>query len=632
MSKIHVLEPAIANKIAAGEVVERPGSVVKELVENSMDAGSARIDVEIEEGGKNLIRVTDDGVGMDIGDLPLAFASHATSKLEKPEDLFAISTLGFRGEALASIGSVSQARIVSRPRGQETGAEIECRGGEIGEPRVCGASPGTLVEVRHLFTNVPVRRKFLKSTASETAAITEMMTRMALAFPGVHFRFLSNGKEVFHCPPSDRLERVRHFYGKELADSLLLLESRSPELHLEGYASLPALHRANRAWQLLFLNGRFIQDRSISHAMNEAYRGLLPEGRFPVLFLFLEMDPAEVDVNAHPTKIEVRFRNTWSLYGRVLSAVRHRLLSEEKVAALRVDPQPALFLDTVGGGATEGRSNPSTLAFPPPGVARPTTAAPPDAPPADGTGSARPAGPADAAAASDRPPASGGPTSRRDFPSDRPPRGREAAQAGPEPPSPPQDWDPSAGPFLQIHNSYIVVQSPEGFVVIDQHALHERILYSELLEKVRAKRMDTQPLLLPEPVELTPKELALARELTATLRELGLEIEEFGPRSVLIQSVPSFLESARAAHVLHDLFSELSEGERPRSLEKLRERILATMACKGAIKFGQALKPDEIASLLQRSRQIPESIACAHGRPTRLAVNLKELDRQFGRK
>ena len=652
MPKIKVLEPAIANKIAAGEVVERPSSVVKELIENCIDAGASRIDVEIEEGGKKLIRITDDGIGMEADDLPLAFASHATSKLLQPEDLFSIGTMGFRGEALASIGSVSQAKIVSRQRSGDAGSELECRGGEIGQVKACGASEGTAIEVRNLFYNVPVRRKFLKSTASETASISDILTRMALAFPGVHFLFSSNGKEVFNSPPSSRQERITTFYGKDLSDDLLEISCETPELTIQGFVTLPANNRANRSWQLLFLNGRSIQDRSLSHAMNEAYRGLMPERRFPIMFLFLEMDPSEVDVNAHPTKIEVRFRSGWSLYGRLLNVIRQRLLSEERVAALNIDQNQPLFerTGTAGAGGGEiapgdphsgplqegerGRSGPSQQDRPQEGVGTQSGAG-------SISGSEEMLGhidshsqPADAFSLKSSP-------AQRALGFRVPPATLQEHDATPVPtatspivpPSPPSvDFSKLEGrPFMQLHDSYIVVETEDGFIVVDQHALHERILYSELYEKLQRERLESQQLLLPEPVDLTPKEIALIRELKPALQDLGLEIEEFGRGGAVIQAVPAFLKSASAGRLLHDILSEMAEGESARSLENIRERILATMACKAAIKFGDPLQPGEIEALLRKSKDVPESIACPHGRPTRLSVELKDLDRQFGR-
>lgn len=616
MPKIQVLPPAIANRIAAGEVVERPSSVVKELVENSLDAGASRLEVEIEEGGKNLIRIADDGIGIEVEDLPLCFASHATSKLKCPEDLFSISTLGFRGEALASIGSVSQAKIISRYRGEDAGAEIECLGGEIGEVKARGASQGTQIEIRNLFFNVPVRRKFLKSTASETASITDTLTKMSLAYPGVHFKLNSNGKEVFNTPPSTRIKRISTFFGRDLIESLLEIENKTPELTVEGFVALPAVNRANRTWQYLFLNGRYIQDKSISHAMNEAYRGLMMERRFPIMFLFLEMDPSEVDVNAHPTKIEVRFRSEWSLYGRILNAVRQRLLADGKVAALKIDPQENLF----------GPQKTSDLPAPVQKRAEAPLDKTMDLFPSreGGSGKGTPSVPRRENEKSYSPQESHKPEPFHAPPSDLVSRYR---------PDQTSQHRPADGPIIciQIHDSYIVQETADGFIVIDQHALHERILFCEIRDKAAAGKVESQRLLLPEPVELTPKELAIVREVEPALKQLGLEVEEFGRNSVVVQAVPAFLKTVNVGRVLHDLLSELAEGNRPRSLEKIRERILATMACKAAVKFGDRLKQEEIVSLIERSAELPETIACPHGRPTKLAVNLKDLERQFGR-
>jgi DNA mismatch repair protein MutL len=479
------------------------------------------------------------------------------------------------------------------------------------------------------------------------------------------------------------------FYGRDLAESLVEIDSRSPEVTLQGHAALPATNRANRTWQLLFLNGRFIQDKSVNHAMNEAYRGLIQEHRFPIVFLFLEMSPSEVDVNVHPTKLEVRFRSGYNLYGRVIGCIRSALLADERVARLEVDAQPTLFNtspscrpdgdqrpeEPVGGSPVV----PAASAGRPAGPERRPDAAHPSAPGSRERERPGPSGAAVNARRSPRMPGSGGapqvPSSafRRHFP--LPPAEGAAsasapgsAQAGATEPltgpshevparvPPPQaaavtpresfgsadhtprqrELDGTLGPghppqFVQIHNAYIVQETSEGFIVVDQHALHERILYWELTQKAQQQQMETQRLLLPEPVDVTPKELAMARELRPVLKELGLEVEEFGRSSLVIQSVPSFLRDANPSQLLHDILSELGEGERPRSLERIREHILSTMACRGAVRFGDRLTADQIASLLERAARIPESVSCAHGRPTRLSVSLKDLGRQFGR-
>src|SRR5262245_23649257 len=336
MARIRQLPLSVVTKIAAGEVIERPASVVKELLENSVDAGSTRIDIDIEQGGAELIRVVDDGCGIEPDDLPLAFASHATSKLNDADDLFRIRTLGFRGEALASIGGVAQVTLQSRAAGQPVGAEVTCDAGNPFAVKAWNGSPGTRIQVRHLFFNTPVRRKFLRSPATEVGHISEMVIRLALAHPTLHLTLRHNGKLVHEVPgTAGVLERIGVFFGTEVRDALCSVEAKQADVVLRGFIADPACERGNAKLQYLFLNGRWIRDRSLSHALQEAYRGLVMAGRYPVAFLFLELPPEQVDVNVHPTKAEVRFRDGHAVYHLVLSTLRERLRGESLTARLR---------------------------------------------------------------------------------------------------------------------------------------------------------------------------------------------------------------------------------------------------------------------------------------------------------
>ncbi|GIW78684.1 MAG: hypothetical protein KatS3mg105_0491 [Gemmatales bacterium] len=336
MPRIQQLPPSVITKIAAGEVIERPASVVKELLENSVDAGASRIDIDIEEGGSELIRVVDDGHGIEPDDLPLAFASHATSKLQSADDLFSIRTLGFRGEALASIGGVSQTTLQSRVRNAPHGAEISCRGGELSPPRAWNGAPGTRIEVRHLFFNTPVRRKFLRTPATELGHIDEVVVRLALARPDLHLRLAHNGKKIYDLAGNmGLLERIALFFGPQLREQLYSIEAQQGPIRLHGFIADPACDRGNAKMQYLFLNGRWIRDRSLGHAVQEAYRGLLMHGRYAVAFLFLDLPAELVDVNVHPTKIEVRFREAQTVYHLLLSTIRERLRRQDLTAKLK---------------------------------------------------------------------------------------------------------------------------------------------------------------------------------------------------------------------------------------------------------------------------------------------------------
>ncbi|MEE9200533.1 MAG: DNA mismatch repair endonuclease MutL, partial [Candidatus Brocadiales bacterium] len=431
MSRIQVLPPDVARKISAGEVIERPSSVVKELVENSIDAGSTRIDVELVEGGKTLIRVADDGVGITSEDLAKIFLKHATSKIATVEDLEAIGTMGFRGEALASIGAVSMARIVSCARGADQGAEIEVKGGDRGKHKYVGAPEGTLVEVKELFYNIPVRRKFLKSTPAEMSHISEVLTRLALSHPEVHFMFSHNGREVFNLPSAPSLkERITGYYGDELAGDLIAINSREKDLEVTGYALAPTHFRTNTRMQFVFLNGRSIRDSALTHAINNAYRTLLPPGRFPVVFLLLNIDPSYVDVNVHPTKLEVRFRESSKVYGQVLHGIKKALDQF----------QPGL-------AAPSTRSGTDTA----PGTSQRAAGLSPETPGSRGAKGATGAG-----------------------------AFTPLLQKTPAVTTRGEMTGPGFGRFLQLHSTYIVEETQKGINIIDQHALHEAILYREI--------------------------------------------------------------------------------------------------------------------------------------------------------
>ncbi|MFL5330370.1 MAG: DNA mismatch repair endonuclease MutL [Gemmataceae bacterium] len=600
MPRIRQLPPNVVTKIAAGEVIERPASVVKELLENAIDAGATRVEIELEQGGAETIRVIDDGAGIEPEDLPLAFASHATSKLETADDLFRVGTLGFRGEALASIGGVSRVRLQSRTRDRVVGAELTCDGGELSATKPWNGGFGTRIEVRHLFFNTPVRRKFLKQIATEVGHIAETVTRLALAKSGLHIVLRHNGKLVVEVPGSASLrDRIGLYFGSDVSNSLYELEASQGPTRLTGFVADPACDRGNPKLQYLFVNGRWIRDRSLGHALQEGYRGLLLTGRYAVAFLFVDLPADQVDVNVHPTKAEVRFRESSTLYHLVLTAVRERLRKADLTPRL-VLPEPAGWPvivprgqpslaapSALAGRASDGGQNlgPTRgLGFPP--VSHPANETEPG---------------------------------RERLPWESPP----ATLAPPLPLSEPR--------AIQLHDAYLVVETSEGMLVIDQHALHERILFEQLRRRLAQGELERQRLLIPEPIELTADQSARVLESKSDLAELGLEVADFGGGTVLLASYPAILERVAPADLFKDVVDRLMAKDRPPTRDQLLEHLLATMACRAAVKAGDRLTAEEIASLIAQRELAENTHHCPHGRPTSLVFTRKELDKQFRR-
>jgi DNA mismatch repair protein MutL len=629
MADIRQLPPSVVNKIAAGEVIERPASVIKELVENSIDAGATRIDISVQEGGSALVRVADNGSGIHPDQLLLAVASHATSKIHTADDLFRVGTLGFRGEALASIAEVSRLVIRSRQASSDSGAELEVVAGIPGQVVPCGSPVGTTIEVHNLFFNTPVRRKFLRSTQTEIGHATEAFTRIALAAPGVHFTLRHNDRAVYDLAPSDQWRaRIAAFFGQDLADNLIAVDSRDGQVHLAGYVANPSHSRSHPRMQYLFLNGRHIRDRSLQHALGEAYRGLLLTGRYPIAFLAIELPADAVDVNVHPTKLEVRFQDSGRLYSQLLGTLRTRFLTTDLTARLQPvadasaeahDPRKTEQLrqelvDWAKGQLPGGAAEPSAGAdFAPEGV------------PAWDSTPARPThAPLELNRLDRRWPAPPGTSPRFTERDSRP------AEPGDPRPAPHVPW-PAAPPALQVHNRYLIAESEDGVVVIDQHALHERILYEELRTKVAAGAMEAQSLLVPEPVDLAGAEAAAVLEQQDLLAQLGVKIEPFGGNTVLVVSYPAMLATLNPAEVLRDLVDRLLSGGKSPEPADLLDDLLHMIACKAAIKAGDRLTPTEIAALLQQRHLAHDSHHCPHGRPAALVFTREELDKQFKR-
>ena len=647
MGLIRELSASVVNQIAAGEVVERPSSVVKELLENAIDAGAARVELTVERGGKDLVRVADDGTGIGRDDLPLAFRPHATSKLTDASDLHRVRTLGFRGEALAAIAEVSRTRCQTRTADSDAGSELSIDGGNPSEIRDAGGPVGTVIEVRNLFFNTPVRRTFLKTDSTEAGHVAETFTRIALAHPTVHLSFRSGGKLLYELPPVTGLkERVATFFGRELADSLLWVESEVDRVHLWGYVAHPSQSRSSAKGQYLFVAGRYVRDRSLGHALHEAYRGLLMVGRVPVAFLHLDLPPEEVDVNVHPTKIEVRFRDSQRIYGQLLSSVRQTFLTSDLHSRLNAPPrspdaapsnplEPAVTSDRprddrqmvdswfppASRNPLETRPAPGTGATPPPILTTepewaralpPRTAARPD-PGFDEFGTA---------------PAVAAPRSS-DHPSRTAAQSSVAGAAGSGLPVVAiADLPPRA---IQVHDSYLIAETDDGMVVIDQHALHERILFEELRVRIDRGGVESQRLLIPEAVELGGDEASVVLERRDVLERLGLDVEAGPGSSVLVHAAPAMLGAVAAGPLLRDLAEQLAGRPIPPSPDELLNDVMSLMACKGAVKANQRLSVDEIAALLSRRHLVTDAHHCPHGRPTALIFTKAELEKQFGR-
>ncbi|HEU0220696.1 MAG TPA: DNA mismatch repair endonuclease MutL [Paracoccaceae bacterium] len=594
--RIRQLDEALANRIAAGEVVERPASAVKELAENALDAGARRIEVGIAEGGRSLIRVADDGLGIAAEDLALAVSRHATSKIEG-EDLLHILSFGFRGEALPSIGAVARLGLTSRARGAPEAASITVTAGRVGPIRPAALARGTLVEVRDLFFATPARLKFLRSERAELQSITEVLRRLALAAPftGFSLRDLTEGGEgrlLFGAEPvalalSDaRLVRIRAILGGDFADSAVPIAAERDGLSLSGFAALPTYSRGSSVQQFLYVNGRPVQDKLIVGALRAAYADMLPRDRYPAAVLFLECDPERVDVNVHPAKLEVRFREPGIARGLVHAALTHALaaaghrtassLSRAALGAFRPDPAPS-------PGARD-----LAYRF--------------QAPPAPTPGFAE----------------LGGWSARAEEPAE---------------PAP----DPAALPPLglaraQIHENYIIAQNATGLVIVDQHAAHERLVYERLKAEHAAHGIAAQALLVPEIVELPTDARARLLEAAEALGRLGLTVEPFGGNALCVRTTPAPLGQCDAAALLRDIADELAEHGVSGLLQERLDALLSRIACHGSVRSGRRLSLAEMNALLRDMEATPRSGQCNHGRPTWIALSLADIERLFGRR
>ncbi|WP_448098602.1 DNA mismatch repair endonuclease MutL [Luteibacter yeojuensis] len=604
---IRPLPPELINQIAAGEVIERPASVVKELVENSIDAGARRIEVDIEQGGVRLIRVRDDGGGIPRDELALAVASHATSKIGSFDDLERVASMGFRGEALASVSSVARFSLTSRQQGEDSAWRIDVDGGRLQEARPAQHPPGTTIEVRDLFYNVPARRKFLRAERTEFAHIDDLLKSLALAREGVDIRLSHNGKPVRLLKPARdenaALARVAEVLGPEFPGQALRVEHEAAGMRLSGWVGLPTASRSQADQQYFYVNGRLVRDRVVAHAVRQAYADVLFHGRHPVFVLFLELDPAGVDVNVHPAKNEVRFREQRLIHDFLFRTL-HEALAQTRAGVSAPMAEPSVPLVAAAGGtAYENRLPASGPAWPQASSQSRLSLGVRDEPLADYAtlfGSIAPPRPST---------------------SWTPPSGNEMEQGG--------DVPPLGYAMAQLKNIYVLAENEHGLVLVDMHAAHERITYEKLKNGRVTANLRSQMLLVPLSIAVSAKEAAAAEEHADALGEWGLELSRSGPTGVVVRRIPSLLEGADVSQLTRDVLAELAQHGSSRRLEELENELLSTMACHGSVRAGRRLGIPEMNALLREMEATERSGQCNHGRPTWVQLSLGELDRLF---
>ncbi len=587
----------VINQIAAGEVVERPASVVKELVENAIDAGATRIEIASEGGGKSLIRVWDDGIGMSRDDLALAVQRHCTSKLA--EDLLDIRTLGFRGEALPSIGAVSHLRIATRQQGgTDNGWVVDVNNGRIDGPKPAAMQAGTRIEVRQLFANVPARLKFLRTDRAEAAAITDIVRRIAIAFPAIRFTLTGSDRSNTDYGASDPIGRIADVLGAEFAENAMPIDAEREGVRLSGFASLPTFHRGNALAQHFYVNGRPVRDKQLLGALRGAYADLMARDRYPACALFLTLDPHEVDVNVHPAKSDVRFRDAGLVRGLLIGAIRQAVAGNLPTATPERGEAMAAAFRMPEFRSEWRRDTPRSAG---PGYEwRQSPYAP------------QSAGFAEAQARFDGL-----------APSGLVARPEIAIET-------PGDDHPLGAARAHLHGNYIVAQTTTGMILVDQHAAHERIVY-ERLKQGMADGVRTQMLLIPQIVELEEDEVARLTVIASDLASLGLVLEPFGPGAVAVRETPAILGNVDALRLVRDLADESAEWGDTSGLEERLNRVASSMACHGSVRSGRILKPEEMDALLREMEATPNSGQCNHGRPTFIELKLADIEKLFGR-
>jgi DNA mismatch repair protein MutL len=667
MGRIHVLPEHVANKISAGEVVERPASVVKELLENALDAGATRIKISVEAGGKKLIQITDNGCGMVRDDAMLAFERHATSKIKDAEDLLSVATLGFRGEALPSIASVSRLHLETRDAEAASGTVIEINGGKMARVEEAGLPEGTSITIRDLFFNTPARKKFLKAESTELSHIASLVTHYALAHPEKHFELHSATNAMLVAPPvAGYSERVYQVFGKETLDQLIPVaavqslehvglpqpppwrrkeeereDATAPadpgKMRLHGFVSKPEIQKLNRNSIFIFVNGRLIRDRLVQHGLTEAYRNIIPPTVYPVVLLFLEMPPGEVDVNVHPSKTEVRFRQSTVMHDFVRDTVR--------AALMKARPAPQFTTEIHAHATASSGLTPGAREWEPPSDLASASGAPARAfyDPAGGAGFAlqAPAPPPVSARfqfeggiaveANAAIPIARGLESRfaETIPDNGCARALDTAEATGE------DSTLAAlstlRPLGQIRNSFILAVNEDGLWIVDQHVAHERVLFERILKQRAAQRVESQRLLMPIVLELSPAQQAVFAEIADELQHNGFEAEPFGARSVAVKVAPAGVDAAAVEHMLHELLDQISREEQSLNLEKIRGRIAASIACHAAIKVNMPLEQNKMEWLLTELAKTDHPMSCPHGRPVVLRYSVKDIQKAFKR-
>lgn len=666
MGRIHVLSENVANKIAAGEVVERPASVVKELLENSLDAGARRIRVNVEGGGKRLIQVTDDGCGMVRDDAMLAFERHATSKIRNAEDLLQVGTLGFRGEALPSIASVSRLRLDTRSPEDATGTVLEIAGGKLLRVEEAGLPEGTAITVRDLFFNIPARRKFLKAESTELSHIASLVTHYALAHPEMHWELHSATNAMLVAPPvAGYAQRIYQVFGRETLDQLISISAMLPlermglpprpawqrgedeeveaeaakgEIRLHGFVSKPEIQKLNRNSIFIFVNGRLIRDRVVQHSLTEAYRNIIPPSVFPVVLLFLEMPLGEVDVNVHPSKVEVRFRQSTLLHDFVRDSVR--------AALMKARPVPAFTTEIHAQPTASPHLTPGAHDFSPGVRGLEVTEAdaafalhPPEPPPFNAalpfTGNAVEIH-ANAAIPVARlaPQSFGGPAAVAPW------QIAQAESAGGVGCSAiVVEKDAPVGleslatlkPLGQIRDSFILAVNAQGLWIIDQHVAHERVLFEKICKQRLANSPEKQQLLMPLIIELTPSQMAVFTEISEELDRNGFEVEPFGTRTIAVKTTAAGVAAAEVGNMLHEILDQFEREEQSLNLEKIHTSIAASIACHAAIKINTPLEQNKMEWLLSELGKTECPMSCPHGRPVVLRYSVRDIQRAFKR-
>ncbi|MGV3721962.1 MAG: DNA mismatch repair endonuclease MutL [Actinomycetota bacterium] len=587
--RIRILDDEVANKIAAGEVVERPASVVKELVENAIDAGATRIHVEVEDGGKALIRVTDNGCGMTAQEAVLALQRHATSKITQAEDLAAVRTLGFRGEALPSVASVSRLSLLTRPRGELEGIRLEAEAGEIRELEPAGVAEGAVITIRDLFYNTPARLKFLKTTRTELGQICDVLTRAALSHPEISIRLSADGAESLDAPGSpDPLNSITALFGADLARELIEVRYDRPGLSVTGHVSRPPFSRPTRSGHHFFVNGRAVRHRSLTHAVDEAYRASMPSGRFPFVCLHVEIDPAIVDVNVHPTKAEVRFLRDWEVHRAVLEAVRQTIGATAAGAQAPLARQQTLRPQDLAQGSWLPSAQPSDDPF---------AATDPGAVPAVLA------------------------------------RHSAAPVVQPTIPDLEAPTEPLR-PIAQLWDSYILAEGTEGLLIIDQHLAHERILFDRLRSLEEGAQAPSRSLSTALTLQLSHREAVAADELLPDLARLGFALDAFGRDAFLIRSVPDFVAPGGELQALRELLADLLTDRQAggaAARPSVTDRLAASTACRAAIKKGARLGPEELRRLLEELAHTTNPHSCPHGCAISVQLTYRELLKRFKR-